>query len=160
MMVNNFTNINKIKSQKDHHTWCWRGSWCLTPLSTIFQLYRAGYDVGYQDSGLGQAQKCDWVNGIPTLLLMTGSQPYLLNDWIPTLPSRWLDLNPSLSMTGSQPYPLDDCIPTGSNGNTCLMSANDEKSADLLPLKKTTYYHKNEWQHKHGQYHSMVNEFL
>jgi hypothetical protein len=52
-------------------------------------------------------------------------------------------------MTGSQPYPLDDCITTllfttGSNGNTCLMSANDEKSADLLPLKKTTYYHKNE----------------
>ena len=132
MMVNNFTNINKIKSQKDQHTWCWRGSWCLTPLSTIFQLYRASYDVGYQDSGLGQAQKCDWVNGIPTLLLMTGSQP----------------------------YPLGDCIPTGSNGNTCLMSANDEKSADLFPLKKTTYYHKNEWQHKHGQYHSMVNEFL
>jgi hypothetical protein len=51
-----------------------------------------------------------------------------------------MDPNPTLSMTGSQPYPLDDCITTllfttGSNGNTCLMSANDEKSADLLPLK-------------------------
>ena len=110
------------KSQKDLHTWFWQGSWCLTPLSTIFQLYGTTYDVGYQDSGLGQAQKCDCVksvNGNPTLLFTTGS-----------------------------------------NGNTCLMSANDDKSVDLLPLKKTTYYHKNEWQHEHGQYDSRVNECL
>jgi hypothetical protein len=27
-----------------------------------------------------------------------------------------------------------------------------------LPLKKTTYYHKNKWQHKHGQYNNSVNQ--
>ena len=27
-----------------------------------------------------------------------------------------------------------------------------------LSLKKTTYYHKNKWQHKHGQYNRRVNE--
>jgi hypothetical protein len=29
---------------------------------------------------------------------------------------------------------------------------------DSLPPKKTSYYHKNEWQHKHGQYNSRINE--
>ena len=29
---------------------------------------------------------------------------------------------------------------------------------DPLLLNRGTYYHKNEWQHKHGQYNGMVNE--
>jgi hypothetical protein len=33
------------------------------------------------------------------------------------------------------------------------------KNLDLLPLNKITYYHKNECQHKHGQYNSRVNEW-
>jgi len=29
---------------------------------------------------------------------------------------------------------------------------------DSLQHKKTTYYHKNKWKHKNGQYNSRVNE--
>jgi hypothetical protein len=36
------------------------------------------------------------------------SQPFPLDDWIPTLPSSWLNPNPSLLMIGSQPFPLDN----------------------------------------------------
>jgi hypothetical protein len=33
------------------------------------------------------------------------------------------------------------------------IETNDKKTCtDLLPLKKTTYYHKDELQHKHGLY--------
>ena len=36
---------------------------------------------------------------------------------------------------------------------------NDKKiCTDSIPLKKTIYYHKNEWQHKYGQYNSRINE--
>jgi len=35
----------------------------------------------------------------------------------------------------------------------------DKKLHRFASIQKTTYYHKNEWQHKHGQYNSMVNEW-
>ena len=44
----------------------------------------------------------------------------------------------------------DDWI---SNGNKRFKSC-----IDSIPRKKTSYYHKNEWQHKHGYYNSRVDE--
>ena len=38
------------------------------------------------------------------------------------------------------------------------LNKQSKTSTDSLPLKKITHYHKNEWQHKHGQYNSRVNE--
>ena len=29
----------------------------------------------------------------------------------------------------------------------------------ITSTQKDTYYHKNEWQHKHGQYNNRVNEW-
>ena len=40
---------------------------------------------------------------------------------------------------------------------TIQIYTNNEKPAKILfDLKKPIYYHKNEWQHKHGQYISKV----
>jgi hypothetical protein len=57
---------------------------------------------------------------------------------------------------GSNPLLLIIGFPSAIN-----MYTNDKKkpSTDSLALKKPTYYHKNEWQHKHGQYNSRVNYY-
>jgi len=44
-----------------------------------------------------------------------------------------------------------------SNGNTYI-NKRWKTCAYSLPFTKITYYHKNEWQHEHGQYNSKVNE--
>jgi glucan-binding YG repeat protein len=57
----------------------------------------------------------------------------------------------------SQPSPLGKWI---SNGNTYIHKRYKTTCTNSLPLKENTHYHKNEWQHKHGQYNSRVNECL
>jgi hypothetical protein len=66
-------------------------------------------------------------------------------------------------LMGSQPSPLDNWI---FNCNTdiyilYIIETNDNKPAQIhFHSKQHYYYHKNERQHKHGQYDSGVNEFL
>ena len=47
-----------------------------------------------------------------------------------------------------------------SNDNTGIKNKRTNIRTDSMPLKKTTRYHKNEWQHKHWQYNSTVGEYL
>jgi hypothetical protein len=56
-------------------------------------------------------------------------------------------------LIGSQPSPHNWI----SNGNIYNKLQN-KPCTDWLPLGKTTYYLKNEWQLKHWQYNSRVNE--
>ena len=56
---------------------------------------------------------------------------------------------------GSPPSPLDNWI---SNGNAYI-NQRYKTYTDSFPFKKTSYYHTNEWQHKHRQYNNRANEY-
>ena len=59
-----------------------------------------------------------------------------------------LDWNRQKNVTNLyQASPLDNRI---SNGNTYINKRERKTCTYSLPLKKTTYYYKNEWPHKHG----------
>ena len=57
-------------------------------------------------------------------------------------------------LIGSQSSPLDNWI---SNGNKYI-NKGLKTWTDLLSLKKTTYYHKDEWQHIYEQYNSRITD--